>query len=132
MSSGSNYSVSELRRIFIARKDTFYQIHDERFTAQRTRLQQHPDQTDVLKTVQQDINQRVSVVSDDFEDTLSLLCAAGLLVDDYDQAEPNVQPQLRDQLAALFPDLFADIGVKIHYLEGKVRQLEGIDVTDSQ
>ena len=128
MSYGSNYSVSELHRIFIARQDAFRQLR-ERFTAQQTRLVERNENSGSLTIEQQNLNERVSVVHDDaFLVTGGLIFAVELLFDDYYQAQPNDQPQLRDQIAARI----ADIGIMMQGFEGKVRELEGIDVTDAQ
>ena len=61
-----------------------------------------------------------------------LVLAADFFFRSFDVAQPNLQPQLRDQITQLLLDLFADVGVQIQCFEGKVRELEGIDVTDAQ
>ena len=127
MSSGSNYSVSELRRIFIARQDAFRQLR-ERFTAQQTRLVERNENSGSLTIEQQNLNERVLVVRDAFLLTASLIFAVELLFYDYFQAQPNDQPQLRDQITAKIPG----IGILMQHFESKVRELEGIDVTDAQ
>ena len=128
MSFASNYSVSMLHRIFIARQNTFYQLYDERFTAQQTRLVQRKGNSGSLTFEQQNLNESVLVDLDAFLATGGLVFAVESLFDDYVQAQPNDQPQLRDQIAAKI----ADIGIKLQNLEGRLRQLEGIDVTAAQ
>ena len=119
MSSRCSFSLYQLCAIILERREHLVQLCENRFTPQKTRLIQHPDQTGVLTNEQQNLNKRVSVVSDDFEETLRLILAAELLFYDYEEAQPNIQPQLRDQIT----DLFDDIGVRIQHLECKVREL---------
>ena len=127
MSSGRNYSGSQLRKIFSARHDTLSQLHYGRFQAQRTRLQYNSDQT-VLTIEQQSLNERVLVVHIAFVNASGLLATLQFLLNDYDHAQQNVQPQLLDQINSVI----ADLGVKLQNLEGRLRELEGIDVTDAQ
>ena len=135
MSSGRNYSGSQLRRILIARHHTFFQLHGGRFTAQRTRLLQRPDQTDVLTTEQQDLKVRVLVVHCAFATASDLLVTVKVLLDYYDEQQ-NAQPQPSNQVTALIVDeinaLIAELGLKLQNLECRLRELEGIDVTDAQ
>ena len=142
MSSGRNHSGSHLREMFIARHETLSQLHYGRFQAQRTRLQYDSDQTGVLTIEQQNLNERVLVVHCAFVKASGLLVTLKFLLDDYDRAQQNVQPQPRKRETALIVDqanpldqittLIAEIGVKIQNLEGRLRELEGIDVTDAQ
>ena len=103
-----------------------------RYRPLETRLLQHPDQTGVLTVEQENLNQRVSAVSNAFKATGFLVLAADFLFRSFDVAQPNLQPQLRDQITQLLLDLFADVGVQMQYFESKVRQLEGVDVNDVQ
>ena len=97
-----------------------YQKLQKRFKAQETRLPQRSDQTGVLTAEQQDLNKRVSAVSDAYEETGNLLSAVRFLFGDYDEAQPNYQAQLRDQIEAKMDELAA---MMINF-EGKVQELE--------
>ena len=128
MRSRCNFSVYQLRRIILARRKHLFQLREKRFTPQKTRLHQHLDQTGVLTTEQEDINKRVSVVSDDFEDFEISMFLARKLFDVYEDLL-NVPPK-RSYIG--LKALFAEVGVKLQNLEGRLRQLGGIDVTDAQ
>ena len=137
MSSGRNYSGSQLRRIFIARQDTLLQLRAGRFKAQETRLLQRPVQTGVLTTEQQNLKTLVLVVHIAFSKASDYFVSVKCLLDDYDQAQQNAQPQPRDRETALIVydinELIAEIGVELQNLEGWLRELEAIDdVTDAQ
>ena len=119
MSSVSNYSVWQLHTIFIARQDAFGQLHDERLTAQQTRLVQRNGNSRSLTLEQQNLSIHVSEVCN------ALACCTTDMLSKfyaYDQAEPNDQPGIRDQIEALIGDL----GMKMQYCEGKVREFEGM------
>ena len=135
MSSGRNYSGSQLRRIFIARQDTLLQLRAGRFKAQQTRLLQRPDQTGVLTTEQKNLKKLGLVVHIRFAKASDLLVTVKCLLDYYDEQQ-NAQPQPSNRETALIVDdittLIAEIGVELQNLECRLRQLEGIDVTDAQ
>ena len=131
MSSVNNYSVSQLREILTARGNHLTQVHD-RIDLQETRLLQRPDQTGVLTTEQQTLNQRFVAVRNDYVATGKVVIVAFCLLEAYGLADPNDQPRLRDQIRQLLLALFANIAVQIENIEDKVRELEGIDVTDAQ
>ena len=128
MSSRCNYSLSQLFENVKTRRRNLIILHKKRFEAQQARLLQFPDQTGVLTAEQQGLNKRVEAVSDDFEAALDILNQAKWLVDDYEHTPSKDQPKLRGQIEALF----AEVSVKLPNLEGRVRELEGIDVTDEQ
>ena len=137
MSSGSNYSGSQLRRIFNARQHTLLQVLEERFKAQQMRLHQRPDQTGERTTEQQNLNERVWAVQYAFAKVRSLLFTVELFLDYYDKV-----PEEHVQIIALIVDhekpldqitaKIAEVGVKLQNLEGRLRELEGIDFTASQ
>ena len=129
MCSVSNYSVSQLHTIFIARQDAWLKLHDERLTAQQTRLVKHADQTGVLTIEQQNLNKRVSEICNALIATRNMLSKlVGSKFDDYVLAQPIDQPGIRVQIDALIDDM----GMKMRCFEGKIRELEGIDVADAQ
>ena len=128
MSSVSNYSVWQLHTIFIARQDAWLKLHDERLAAQQTRLVKHADQTGVLTIEQQNLNKRVSEVCNALAATRKMLSKlVGSKFDDYVLAQPIDQPGIRVQIDALIDDM----GMKMRCFEGKIRELEGIDVADA-
>ena len=135
MSSRCSFSLYQLCAIILERREHLVQLCENRFTPQKTRLQQHLDQTGVLTTEQEDINKRVSVVSDDFEDLEISMFLATQLFKLYEHQlielmfNQKVQPK-RSYIR--IEALFAEVGVKLQHLEGRLRELEGIDVTDSQ
>ena len=141
MSSGSNYSGSQLRRIYTARYNTLFKELAERLKAQQTRLHQRPDQTGVLTIEQKNLNERVSVVHKAFGRAISLFFTVELFLDYYDQARQNVQPEHHVQIIALIVDQenpldqiatkIADVGVKLQNLEVRLLELEGIDINDA-
>ena len=122
MSSAGNDSIQVLREMFWANY-TNHQKLQIQFEAQETRLLQRPDQTGVLTAEQQDLNNRVKAVSDDLmaiearqlKELNSLFFA-------YDRAQPNDQPQLRNQIQAKMGEL----DVMLINVEGKVQELEEI------
>ena len=116
MSSGSNYSVSELRKISIARQDFFSQLYDKRFGSQED--QQHLGQSGVLTVEQQDIIERVSAVCYAYEETLIQMQVLDSLFDAYDV----------NQIIAEMDE----IGEMTQYLERQLKELGGIDDTDIQ
>ena len=104
----------------------------QRYRPLKTRLLQHPDQTGVLTVEQQNLNQRVLAVFNTFEATENIMLAAFYLLAVYNVPKTNLQQQVRDQIIPLLLDLLSDLGVRIEKLERKVRELEGLDVTDAQ
>ena len=131
MSSSCSYSLSRLRRIILARRRHLVQLCEKRFTPQKIRFQQHLDQTGVMTTEQEDINKRVSVVSDYFDDLeISMFLVTRLFgqlkTKRFNEKVPPKRSYIR--LKALFPE----VSVKLQHLEGRLRQLEGIDVTAAQ
>ena len=118
MSFAKNHSIKVLRGMLMGHVMN-YQKLQKQFKAQETRLLQRPDQTGVLTIEQQDLKKRVSTVSDAYEETGNLLSAVRFLFDDYDQAQPNDQPQLRDQREAKMDELT----VMMINFEGKVQEL---------
>ena len=88
MSSERNYSVSELR-ISTARIDFFLQLYDKRFVPLEEGLRQHPDQSGVLTVEQQDINELVSGISEDFVATSKRMQESALSFAAYDIAQIN-------------------------------------------
>ena len=98
----------------------------DRIELQETRFLERPDQTGVLTTERGVANflnnQCISAASDAYEKTSNLLSATGSLFDDYDQAEPNDQPQVRYQIEAKMDEL----AVMMINFEGKVKELEEI------
>ena len=84
----------------------------------------------------------MSVVHNVFVKTRSLFFPVKLFLDYYDRAQQNDQPQLCDQMVSLLVDQakpleqitakIAGISVKLQNLEGRLRELEGIDFTASQ
>ena len=125
MSSERNYSVSELRRISTARIDFFLQLYDKRFVPLEEGLRQHPDQSGVLTVEQQDINELVSGISEDFVATSKRMQESALSFAAYDIAQPHFQPQLRNQIIAEMDG----IGAMIQDLEKSVQELRGIYAT---
>ena len=131
MRSRCNFSVYQLRRIILARRKHLFQLREKRFTPQKTRLHQHLDQTGVLTTEQEDINKRVSVVSDYFEDLeISMFLVTRLFgplkTKKFNRKVPPKRSYIR------LKALFAEVSVKLQHLEGRLRQREGIDVTAAQ
>ena len=82
-----------------------YQRYRKRFTEQQARLLQRPDQTGALTTEQQDLNERLKAVSGDFMATAAQMEELDFLFVDYDEAQPNDQPQLRNQIQAKLDDM---------------------------
>ena len=142
MTSGRNYSGSQLRRIFNARHNMLFQVLDEQFIALRKRFQHFFEQTGSLTTEQQNLNNRVLIVYNVFVKARSLFLPVKLFLDYYDRSQQNDQPQLCDQMVALIADQaktleqtaakIAGIGVKLQNLEGRLRELKGISFTASQ
>ena len=129
MCSVSNYSVSQLHTIFIARQDAWLKLHDERLTAQQTRLVKHADQTGSLTIEQQNLNKRVSKIVYSLVATRNRRSKSAVnMFDDYDRAWPIDQPLIRDQIEALIDD----IGMVMEDFEDEIRELEGLDVPDAQ
>ena len=128
MSSGSNYSVSELRKIVLARGEYLFQLDKKRFTAQKTRLRQRPDQTAVLTAERQDVNQLVSAASDAFAKARKLIEATGRMILGFKDLQQYFQQQLREQISASFIPIFDEIGLMLSNLEIKVVELEGIKI----
>ena len=119
MCSVSNYSVSQLHTIFIARQDAWLKLHDERLT----RLVQQNENSGSLTIEQQNLNKRVSLIRKASVATRNKRSKSVVFVfNDYDQALPIDQPGIRDQIEALIGDL----GMKMQYCEGKVREFEGM------
>ena len=128
MSSKRNYSVSELRGISDARLDFFLQLHDKQFVAQEEGLRQHPDQSGVLTVQQQDINELISAVYEDFVAASNRMQELDLSFAAYDIAQPYFQPQLRNQIIAEMEET----GAMIQDLVRQVNQLGRIYATDTQ
>ena len=103
-------------------------MRKKRFTPQKPRLQQHLVQTGLLTTEQKDINKRVLVVSDGFEDLEISVFMARKLFDVYEDLL-NVPPK-RSYIR--IEALFAEVGVKLQHLEGRLRELERLNVTAAQ
>ena len=122
MCSVSNYSVSQLHTIFIARQDAWLKLHDERLT----RLVQQNENSGSLTIEQQNLNKRVSLIRKASVATRNKRSKSVVFVfNDYDQALPIDQPGIRDQIEALIDY----IGVEMLDFEDEVRELEGIAVT---
>ena len=104
MSSARNYSIQVLHGMFWANA-IYHQKLQKRFEALEARLLQRPGQTGALTSEQQDLNKRVKAVSDDFTAIAAQMQELDSLFVDYDEAQPNDQPQLRNQIQAKLDDM---------------------------
>ena len=121
MSSAGNDSVEVLLGMFWANYTNHQKLQNQ-FEAQETRLLQRPDQTGALTAEQHDLNKRVLAVSVDLMATAIKMAKLDLLFAAYYRAQPNDQPQLRNQIQAKMGEL----DVMLINVEGKVQELEEI------
>ena len=128
MSSARNYSIQVLRAMVFANGMIYLKLNKQ-FKAQETRLLQRPDQKGALTAEQQDLNKRVKAVSDDFMAKAKQIEEWDSLFVAYDQAQPNDQPQLQNQIQSM---MINDVGPMFLNFVTRIEELEGIDVTDAQ
>ena len=121
MSSARNYSILVLRGMVFANGMIYLKLN-KRFKAQETRLLQRPDQTGALTAEQQDLNKRVKAVSDDFMAKAKQIEELNSLFVAYDQAQPNDQPQLQNQIQSMMINvvrpMFQNLVARLEELKG--------------